>query len=836
MKLRPQASKPVVTRIADLDPPSTQPIEHLQIVLQLTEAVGRAAGLDEIYEAALDGLHRSLGAQRASILLYDPDGVMRFKAWRGLSDGYRGAVEGHSSWTREAVAPEPILVPDVLADPGLAPYREVIAGEGIRALGFIPLVSRDALIGKFMVYFDEPHTFQADEVQLARAIAGQVAFAVDRRRSEDRLALYREIFANSSEAIAIVDEKGEYLEQNAAHRALTGYDDHELQGRTPAIHLGSERFAEIAAELAAHGLYKADVASTTKSGDRREIELSAFSVRDDAGRLVCHVGIKRDISARKHAERALRFLAEASAALDRSLDYDTIVRQLADLVVPGLADWTLVDVVEDGRLVTAGARHDESERDQALAALVAKRGREAFPLAREVFESGDSKLVPNPAALLSTHFADDADLAQILSDLSVRSAIAVALKAHDRVLGVLTLVSTRRAYDDHDLAVAEDLASRAAAAIDNARLYREAQESDRRKEEFLAVLAHELRNPLAPIVNSAEIIRVAQDPATLQRSQVILERQARNMKRLVDDLLDVSRITRGKIGLKKQSVELGAIVDHAVETARPLIDEHEVYLTTRVEPGIRLEADPLRLEQVLTNLLSNAARHTPSGGEVVITARREAGDAVLSVRDSGGGISPDLLPRVFDLFVQGRAPEHGQAGGLGIGLTLARGLVELHGGTMHVASEGVGKGSEFTVRLPLAAAEAATVPPPRPAMVAPPKYRVVVVDDNEDAASGLAELLRIKGHEVAVAHSGAAGIEMAADFHPDVVLLDIGLPDLDGHEVAERIRASTGNEALRIIAISGYAPEHFKRGEATAFTRHLVKPVDWAKLESLLAE
>ncbi|HVR70378.1 MAG TPA: PAS domain S-box protein, partial [Vicinamibacteria bacterium] len=323
--------------------------DQLRVVYDLAVAVTRAGVPGEIYEAALDALQASLGAPRASILLFDAGGVMRFAAWRGLSEGYRRAVEGHSPWAPDARGARPVLVPDVERDEALAPFRETIRGEGIRSLAFIPLHSAEKLLGKFMVYFDAPHAFTPEEVRLSEIIANHVAFAVERRRSEERLNLYREIFAHSADAIAILDAQGVYLEQNGAHEALLGYGAPEIQGRTPALHLGEEAFAEIARELARAGLVQREVRSRTKSGAVRDLDLSAFAVRGETGAPVCFVGIKRDITERKRAEAAVRFLAEASGRLDASLDYDATLATVARLAVEHLADWCVVEVAEEGQ-------------------------------------------------------------------------------------------------------------------------------------------------------------------------------------------------------------------------------------------------------------------------------------------------------------------------------------------------------------------------------------------------------------------------------------------------------------------------------------------------------
>jgi len=273
---------------------------------RLSGSVNRAESLEQIYDAAIAALLESLGADRASILLYDQEMVMRFVAWHGLSEGYRRAVEGHSPWTPETVDPEPILVDDVDLDDELAPYRPTIRGEGIRALAFIPLLYRTRLLGKFMVYFDQPHPFSDQEKMLAQTIANHVAFAIEQKRTEQNLRLYRKIFENSPTGIGVVGLDGRYIEQNEAHRRLIGYSSEELKGATPAIHLGQEAFERIAASLTEGDLFVDEFVSTTKDGRKLAIDLSAFLVRDEQGNPVCLVGMKQDITPRKEAERQIR--------------------------------------------------------------------------------------------------------------------------------------------------------------------------------------------------------------------------------------------------------------------------------------------------------------------------------------------------------------------------------------------------------------------------------------------------------------------------------------------------------------------------------------------------
>jgi CheY-like chemotaxis protein len=366
------------------------------------------------------------------------------------------------------------------------------------------------------------------------------------------------------------------------------------------------------------------------------------------------------------------------------------------------------------------------------------------------------------------------------------------------------------------------------------------EDADRRKDEFLAMLGHELRNHLAAIFNALHILaRVSEDPLVSQ-AQGMLDRQVRQLARLVDDLLDVSRITRGKLQLQKSLVEFKAVVAPAVQTARPLLDARRQELVVGLpEEPLWLEADPGRLAQVVTNLLHNAAKYSDEGGRVTLTARREGHQCVLRVRDQGVGIAPDLLPRVFDLFTQAERSLDRAQGGLGIGLALVKRLVELHGGAVEAHSGGPGQGSEFVVRLPLPLGVEGGTPTPtaQGAARAERPLRVLVVEDNADAAATLGVLLRLYGHEAQVAPCGPTALEMAAAFRPEVVLLDIGLPGLDGFQVAQRLRERPDTKEVVLVAMTGYGQESDRRRAREAgFDHFLVKPVDPAELERLLAE
>ena len=529
--------------------PASPLVRQLAALVDLVREIGRASEAREIYEPALSALGAIIGVERSSILLLDAHGIARFLAWRGLSEPYRDAVEGHFPWSLDDPDPRPILMEDVELEPSITSLVPILLAERIRAVAFIPLIYRERLVGKFMLYFDRPHRLSQEELELANAVTYLVAFAIER-----------------------------------------------------------------------------------------------------------------------------------------------------------------------------------------------------------------------------------------------------------------------------------------------ARLYAALEESDQRKDVFLATLAHELRNPLAPAAASLALLQQqTASPARMRLALEVLDRSLGHIVKLVDDLLEVSRITRGVITIDRQPLELSSLVHHAVATLQTLLTSRRQELTVSLEP-LWIEGDALRLEQVITNLIHNAIKYTHEGGHIRVSTNAKDGGAEIHVRDDGIGIDPDVVPRMFDLFVQVDQSLARTQGGLGIGLTIVRKLVALHGGTVNAVSEGEGRGSEFTVWLPTRLGAQPATPSPAPsARVHGPRRRVLVVDDNEDAATMLAMLLEAWGHEVTTAGDGPAALRAVAEQHPELLLLDLGLPGMSGYEVASQLRAA-GERELRIVAVSGYGqPEDVARARAAGFDAHLTKPVDRVGLERILA-
>jgi signal transduction histidine kinase len=543
--------------------------------------------------------------------------------------------------------------------------------------------------------------------------------------------------------------------------------------------------------------------------------------------------LQTEIAERRRAEWALRLLAEAGSALSATLETQATLDRVARGCVPALADWAVVALGTGSAPPRVSCAHREPVAERRLLELAPA----ATPLLVDSDALDRSLSLTNPLDWTATR---GDRLGGLLREIGGGSALLLPLRARGKTLGSMVLVRTDEAgFDRQAMGLAEELARRAALALDNAELYHQLREADRRKDEFLAMLAHELRNPLSPVATSLQLLRAAgDDPTVARRALEVMERQVGHIVRLVDDLLDVARITRGRIELRLAAVDLATAVAHTVENQRPRFAQREQQLVLELpaEP-IVVRADPTRLDQVVANLLANANKYTPSGGHVTVRVERRGEQAVLTVRDDGIGLPPELLGRVFDLFMQSERALDRSQGGLGIGLTLVRRLVELHGGSVAASSEGEGKGSEFEVRLPVqegvaVAAPQAELPAPAPDGAS---RRVLVVDDNVEGAESLAELLRLWGHRVRVAHDGPSGLALAAEQLPEVVLLDIGLPGLDGYEVGRRLRANAATRDATLVAVTGYGEQvHGGRLEEAGFDKLLVKPVRPPELRELL--
>jgi PAS domain S-box-containing protein len=654
------------------------------VLYRLADRLNRTVSLEDVYSASLQAIIDAMQCSRASILLFDGGDKMRFVASSGLSERYRAAVDGHSPWLQGALNPEPICINDIEASELTRDLKAVIRDEGIGALAFIPLVVNDRLIGKFMAYFDAPHAFHREEIDLGIAIARQLAFGIDRKRSETQARRNARQLALVTDTapvyIAHCDTQARFKFVNKGYARRLGLDPKDCVGKRIEDVVGKpayEAFREYVDIVLSGRPVEFEVTVPYASGGRF-MHCSYVPEHDSRGEIVGFVAAITDITERKHIEESLR------------------------------------------------------QSEESL------------------------------------------------------------------------------------------------------------KEADRRKNEFLAMLAHELRNPLAPIRNAAQILSVSCGENPAARSTLsMLDRQISQMVRLVDDLLDVSRVSRGKIELRKEHVEINSIVRDTVEAARALDDckQQKLHLSMADE-SIYAHADPTRLAQIIGNLINNACKFNCDSGTIWVTLEAQGPHAVIRVRDTGVGIAADQFARIFELFAQVDTSIERSQSGLGIGLTLVKTLTEMHGGTVAVESAGVNQGSEFIIRLPRlleapqATAEQSDI---EPAVEIP--RRILVVDDNRDSAVSLATLLELYGHQTRTAFDGVEALDTAKEFRPDVILLDIGLPRLNGYEVAQRLRAEAWGKDVVLVALTGWGEETSRqRSSESGIDAHLVKPVEHEALLQLVRE
>jgi len=656
--------------------------------------------------------------------------------------------------------------------------------------------------------------------------------------SEARL---RALVDATSNLVWFTNAAGQIVEDMPSWRAFTGLSRENLREHRAwqAIHPDDRTpLAQVWGEAVGRKTFFEHVCRLRRAnGSYAEMLFRGTPVLDADGEVREWFGTGVDVTEARLTERRQRFLSEASTLLASSLDVQLTLTRVAQLAVPGLADWCGIDMLEaDGGIHQLAVAHVDPDKVKQAHELRRRyppdpAGTTGVPRVLRTGKTEWVAVVPDEALVQE---AKDPEQLALWRALGLTSVILAPLVARGRAIGVITLVSAEsgRQYTEADVRLAEDLATRAAVAVDNARLFRDVELADRRKNEFLAMLGHELRNPLAPIVTALHLLR-HKSGGTLEREIAVIDRQSQLLTRLVDDLLDVSRISRGKIELTLATLKISEVLSRAMELAHPLLEARGQRLETRLDAGLWVEGDSLRLAQVVANLLTNAAKYSPHGNAIALAAAREGDEVVIRVSDTGQGIAPELLPFVFELFVQGDRSLDRSQGGLGIGLTLVRELVALHGGSAQAKSGGVGKGAEVTVRLP------AKKPPETPIVSRPPprrgqaRKRILVVDDNADAAELLAEALADCGHEVSTAQDGLAALAMAEKVNPEVILLDIGLPGMDGFEVARTLRNQPAFARTRLIALTGYGQDSDRaKAMAAGFDLHLVKPID---LDTLLA-
>ena len=651
--------------------------------LTLTKAIGTSASLRDIYEAALDALQVGLGVDRASVLLFDGDGVMRFEAARGISLEYRRTVEGHTPWQPGDVDAEPIWVEDARTDASCQPFASAFEREGIAALVFVPLVNQDRLIGKFMLYYREPTPPSAAVLQLAGVIAAQVAFAVERTRADQTIRR-------------------------------------------------SEARLRFALEAASMGTWDWDLSSNTVQWSDNLPGLHGLPVGAFDGQFASY---EREI----HPDDRARVHASIWRALNEGLPHDV--------------EYRIVD--PDG-----GTRWCEGK-------------------GRVEYEGG------RPA----------------------------------RMTGVCMMVTRRKEAELAKLA--------------------EAEETSRLKDEFLATLSHELRTPLNAIVGWVRLLQMGALPSDRQAHAIeVIARNARLQAQLIEDILDVSRIIAGKLEIERVAVSLPHVLDAALSGIAPAAEAKHLTIETEIAPDLPfLDGDPQRLHQVLNNVLSNAVKFTPAGGHLSLRCAVEGSWLCLDVQDTGVGIAPDFLPQVFERFRQADSRSSRLFGGLGLGLAIAKHLVEQHGGAICAASPGEGLGTIVSIRLPVG--RSISIGPSDEDGIAPAETfagrTFLVVDDQEDSRELLATVLESRGARVNRCASGSDALSKLAGQRADLVIADIGMPTMDGYELMRRLRECAPQMAA--IAVTAFArPEDRRRALASGYARHLSKPIDAIELARVVQQ
>jgi PAS domain S-box-containing protein len=671
-------------------------------------------------------------------------------------------------------------------------------------------------------------------------------------------------------AIFMLDPTGHVSSWNKGAERSKGFGASEILGKSYEIFFTSEdRAAGLPHKLleatVRQGSQDASGWRVRKDGTRFRASAYLTALRSSSGELLGFAKMTRDLTEKLEAEelerklsaeRMAREAAEAAEQRVRSSEarlrrLQRVTAALSEAATPTDVAAVVLDQCLQALDANGGAVYALSADGGALE-LIDQRGHPAEPMvAYERISLGLRSPLTDAARERTPGFFESFDacadlyphLREAIRSGGFEASVALPLITHGVMLGALGIrFLTPRVFDSSDRSLLLTLSELCAQALERARLLAaerdaraEAEAANRSKDEFLAMLGHELRNPLAPIVTALSLMELRDVGRTLHNERTVIERQVAHLVRLVDDLLDVSRITQEKVELKKERIQLASVVARAVELSSPLLEQRRHRLSVSVpDDGLAVYGDATRLSQVVSNLLTNAAKYTPPAGHIEITAWRKDARIVLTVRDDGIGIAPAMLPRVFELFAQERQSLERSQGGLGLGLAIVKSLITMHEGTVSAFSDGHGKGSVFTIEIPAAGPEGGRSAEARPltVRVAPGKsLRVLVVDDNADAADLLAEALGASGHVTSVAQDGPTALHVACTFRPDIALLDIGLPVMDGYELAGRLRSQFG--AVRLIAVTGYGqtPDR-ERARAAGFDVHLIKPVD---LDALLA-
>jgi PAS domain S-box-containing protein len=630
---------------------------------------------------------------------------------------------------------------------------------------------------------------------------------IEREKHSQLLTARRLAAIVESSEVAIVAKRldGTIESWNAAAERLFGYTAAEAVGRHISLVIPPERLAEedriIATLKQGRQIEHFETERIRSDGRRVVVSLSVAPIKDHDGNVVGASKMARDITRQRHAEaehnRLITLIENSKDFIGiYGLDGVPIFVNQAGLEMVGL------DTLAAAQRVTAWDFFfpvDQARIRDELFPAVLQKGHAEIEIRFRDFKTGAARWMAYKVLALRDETGKPIAIGTVSQDITHRKELETSLR----------------------------------------RLANELSEADKRKDEFLATLAHELRGPLAPLANVLELWKQSSSAPQLRRARETMERQLGQMVRLVDDLLDLNRITRNRLELRKTRVELASVIAHAVEASRPLIDARsQKFVATLPEEPCELNADPARLAQVFANLLNNSSKYTDPGGQILLSARRDGDDVIVRVRDTGIGIPPEKLAGVFEMFSQVDSALERSEGGLGIGLTIVKRLVDMHEGSVEARSAGVGKGSEFIVRLPIATSiSLESAAPPRPEQIPTPTRKILVVDDNVDSAVSLATLLSVSGHDTLLAHDGVGAIEAAEKHRPDVVILDIGLPQMNGYEVCRHLRELPSGNDLVVIAVTGWGQgDEPQKWQEAGFDAHLVKPAQFDDLAALLSK
>jgi PAS domain S-box-containing protein len=867
--------------------------QRLDALSALTASLSEARTRAQVVEAVIEHGMRAVGADTCTLYELDEAGtaleligdrgvapevlltIRRITASSGNPETFASLMSNKTVWAEGSHDYEKLY-----------PKLKTIKAEGLRARAFfsVPLHAEGRPLGLLGAGFYEPQTFSAEAKAFVEILAGHCAQALLRASRLEREDEARRWFATTlrsiGDAVITTDAEGQVTFMNPVAEALTGWTEADARGKPlqDVFAIFSEVTGAAVESPVTRVLREGKVVGLAnhtvlraKRGAQVPIADSGAPIQSEAGRMLGVVLVFRDGTTEKRERLRNEFLSRAGEALVGTIDYAKTLATITSFAVPSLADWCALTLVEPGTKTHKQVAVAHVNPDKVRFARELGERYPADPKAPtgvpEVIRSGRAELYAEIPRPLLEAGARDANHLRMIRDLQLTSAMIVPLRVRDRTLGAMTFVHAEsgRRYDIDDLRFAEDFARRAAMAIENAlalketehararerELRREAEIASQAKDEFLATVSHELRTPLNAILGWTVLLRRRNVTGDVERGLSVIERNVRLQTKLVEDVLDISRIISGKLVLHLGATNVAEIVSAVVETVVPAAQAKDIQIEVDVaEAAVAITADGARLQQVVWNLLSNALKFTPKGGAIDVRAHRLGSEVCIRVKDSGEGIRSDILPLVFDRFQQANASITRRHGGLGLGLSIVKQLVAAHGGTVRAESDGEGKGATFIVSLPARAAvpaiaseTRASAPGEAPVMHAAtlPKLdglRVLVVDDEEDALGLVGEVLRGQGAEVHVATSAREALENFDRFRPDVIVSDIGMPDVDGLSLIREIRARPVERGGRTpaVALTAYARlEDGERAFAAGFQMHVTKPVEPAQLAAVVA-